>query len=61
MKYLKYWEKILYSRNISDGVANRSAKSPIINGSKLTLHAIVPKITTKNIYKILLDHAGSPK
>ncbi|GJV02415.1 putative ribosomal protein S11, DNA-directed RNA polymerase, RBP11-like dimerization domain protein [Tanacetum coccineum] len=48
---------------ISKGVANGSAGSPIIDGSrtaKPTLHAIVPRITTGKIYKRSLGHAGSP-
>jgi hypothetical protein len=40
--------------NISKGVANGSAGSPIIDGSRTAkpmLHAIVPRITTGKIYK----------
>ena len=49
--------------NISKGVANGSAGSPIIDGSRIAkpmLHAIVPRITTGKIYERTLGHAGSP-
>ncbi|KAG5568931.1 hypothetical protein H5410_064054 [Solanum commersonii] len=55
--------KKYHSGKISKGVANGSAGSPIIDGSKMakpTLHAIVPRITTGKIYKRSLGHAGSP-
>ncbi|KAK7297241.1 hypothetical protein VNO77_48713 [Canavalia gladiata] len=48
------------SGSISKGVANGSAGSPIIDGSRTanpTLQAIVPRITTGNIYKRSLGHA----
>ncbi|KAK7313925.1 hypothetical protein VNO77_39130 [Canavalia gladiata] len=50
------------SGSISKGVANGSAGSPIIDGSRTanpTLQAIVPKITTGNIYKRSLGHAAT--
>ncbi|PPR83388.1 hypothetical protein GOBAR_AA37330 [Gossypium barbadense] len=53
--------KKYHSGNISKGVANGSAGSPIIEGSrtaKPTLQAIVPRITTGKIYKRSLGHAG---
>ena len=46
--------------NISKGVANGSAGSPIIDGSRTaepTLHAIIPRITIGKIYKGSLAHA----
>ncbi|KAK8940194.1 hypothetical protein KSP40_PGU005760 [Platanthera guangdongensis] len=55
--------KKYHSGNISNGVANGSVGSPIIDGSKTakpTLHAIVPRITTGKIYKRSLGHASSP-
>nr|GLL41366.1 ribosomal protein S11 [Ipomoea trifida] len=67
-----FWNLLTFSKkgtvnnpagNISNGVANGSAGSPIIDGSrtaKPTLHAIVPRITTGKIYKRSLGHAGSP-
>ncbi|KAL2224756.1 UNVERIFIED_CONTAM: DNA-directed RNA polymerase subunit alpha [Sesamum indicum] len=67
-----FWNLLTFSKkgtvnnpagNISKGVANGSAGSPIIDGSrtaKPTLHAIVPRITTGKIYKRSLGHAGSP-
>jgi len=53
-----YYSIILDSDN--KGVANGSAGSPIIEGSrtaKPTLHAIVPKITTGKIYRRSFGHA----
>ncbi|KAK8628500.1 hypothetical protein V6N13_009088 [Hibiscus sabdariffa] len=55
--------KKYHSGNISKGVANGSAGSPIIEGSRTAkpmLQAIVPRITTGKIYKRSLGHAGSP-
>ena len=54
--------KKYHSGNISRGVANGFAGSPIIDGSKTanpTVHAMVPSITTGNIYKRSLGQAGS--
>lgn len=53
----------IWESNIFKEVANESAGSPIIDGSrtaKSTLHAILPRITTEKMYKRLLDHASSP-
>ena len=55
--------KKYHSGKISNGVANGFAASPNPIGSSTaspTLHAIVPSITTGNIYNKSLGHAGSP-
>jgi hypothetical protein len=55
--------KKYHSGNISKGVANGFAGSPIIDGSRTAkpiVHAIVPKITTGKIYERSLGQAGSP-
>ena len=52
-----------HSGRISRGVANGLALSPNIAGSKTaspTTQAIVPSITTGNIYKRSFGQAGSP-
>jgi len=56
-------ESLILHYNISKEVANGSASSPIINGSRIanpTLHVIVPRITTRKIYKRSFGHTGSP-
>ena len=55
--------KKYHSGRISKGVAKGLAGSPITEGSRTaspTSQAIVPKITTVNIYNNSLGQAGSP-
>lgn len=53
--------KKYHSGKISNGVANGSAFSPMVEGSKManpTMQPIVPKMTTGNTYNKSLGQAG---